>query len=80
MIYSSLKAKNDKEKESEIKKKLEELEKILNESETINQLHYLEYIQTKGLWENHLKRINNGIITRSKANWVEDRKKIVNTF
>ena len=75
MIYSSLKAKNDKEKESEIKKKLEELEKILNESETINQLHYLEYIQTKGLWENHLKRINNGIITRSKANWVEDGEK-----
>ena len=45
-----------------------------------NEINNLEHTQNKTEWENMLKAKTNEIILRSKAKWVEIRKKIFPKF
>ena len=55
-----------KSREVELIKKMKSLEPYLGKEQK-----YLEYIQIKGEWESMEQRKTNGIIMRSKAQWVE---------
>ena len=39
---------------------------------------YYEYLKTKGEWESIVKKRTNGILLRSKAQWIEGGEKIQN--
>ena len=73
--YASYRAKKIKSREIELIKKLKALETQLN-----NEQKYLEYIQVKGEWESMEQRKTNGIIMRSKAQWVEQGEKNTKYF
>ena len=62
--YSITKAKKDKQRELELEKKIEKMEKELGNDD----IEYFEYIQCKKEWENLLSRKVKGVILRSKAN------------
>ena len=68
--YTSIRAKSIKSKDIELIKKLNNIEPYLNNERT-----YLEYIQVKGEWESIEQRKTNGMIMRSKAQWVEQGEK-----
>ena len=80
IIYSSKKAKENKEIEIKLKKKVEQFEQKLSKSNDIGNLEYMEYVRSKSDWEGHIQRKNNGIILRSKAKWIEDGEKNTKYF
>ena len=76
MIYAKGKAKKERYLEKELQKKVENLEKNINNDLTKLQ----EYKQAKSEWEYfHTKRAR-GIILRSKAKWVEEGEKNTKYF
>ena len=75
--YASKKAKQDKNYETELTKKLNHLEQNLKSD---NKESYTTYLQCKEEWESLIRKKNNGIIFRSKARWVEDGEKNTKYF
>ena len=80
ILYSCKKAKENKRLENDLKKRLQDFEQQLSEKDIINEIEYQEYIRSKADWESHIARINNGIILRSKAKWVEEGEKNTKYF
>ena len=78
MVYSSMKAKKTREKQTMLENKIKELEQELTEK----YIHtsYLNYVQCKSEWENILMIKSNGIKLRSKAKWIEDGEKNTKYF
>lgn len=74
--YSIKRARRLKEKENELRNRLEKLEANLNGEE----VNYLEYIECKLEWENIIRRKVNGILTRSKTKWLEEGEKNTKYF
>ena len=74
--YSKIKAKQNKENEKLLLKKLESLEKTLDNSE----LEFLQYKQTKLEYENLNRIKTQGAIIRSRATWAEDGEKNTKYF
>ena len=67
MIYAGKKAKEQRQKEKKLTQKIEELEHNV----TSNKNEHLEYQQLKSEWESIQMNKSNGIIIRSRAQWVE---------
>ena len=80
IIYSSQKAKENKEIEIKLRKKVEQFEQKLSKNNDIGNLEYMEYVRSKLDWEGLKQRKNNGIILRSKAKWIEDGEKNTKYF
>ena len=80
MVYSSKRSKEMRQKENILVKKLEAIEKTLDKNIVSESPEYYEYIQTKGEWENIVKKRTNGILLRSKAQWIEEGEKNTKYF
>ena len=80
MIYSSARSKKLRERENFLAKKIEAMEQTLDKNQVSETPKYFEYIQTKGEWENIVKKRTTGIILRSKAQWVEEGEKNTRYF
>ena len=61
-------------------KTIEAIEKTLDKNIVSETPEYYEYIKTKGQWESLAKKKTNGIILRSKAQWVEEGEKNTKYF
>lgn len=71
------KAKTEREKEKYLENRILEMENIVIKE---GDESYQEYLLTKTEWENIQKVKTNGIIMRSKANWVENGEKNTKYF
>ena len=80
ILYACKKAKDNKEIENNLKKRLQEFEKKLSTINNIGEIEFQEYIRSKADWESHISRINNRIILRSKAKWAEEGEKNTKYF
>ena len=80
MIFSSARSKEMRKQENSLAKKIEAIEKTLDKNIVSETPEYYEYLKTKGEWENIIKKKTNGIILRSKAQWVEDGEKNTKYF
>ena len=76
ILYSGQKAKQRRQRETELLDKLEYLEKNFNSNES----NYIEYQSVKAYWENLESEKNKGAMVRSKCKWVEYGEKILNIF
>ena len=77
ILYSSKKAKQEAIVEKELTSKLNSLEQNITESGKEN---LTEYLDLKSKWENLLKKRHLGVVTRSKAKWVEEGEKNTKYF
>lgn len=68
IAYSAKRAKELREREEFLRKRVETLEKDLKD----NEINYVEYIQCKTEWENIIRVKTEGILLRSKSKWVEE--------
>ena len=66
--------------ENKLLKQLEIIEKSLDSSTKSDSPEYFEYIKTKGEWEKLVKKRTNGILLRSKAQWIEEGEKNTKYF
>ena len=78
--HSIQRSKKLKEQEIQLQEELKRIEKSIDSDTKSDSPEYYDYLKTKGEWEKIVKRITNGIILRSKAQWVEEGEKITKYF
>ena len=69
-----------RQKENSLAKKIESIEKTLDKNIVSESPEYYEYLKTKGEWESIVKKRTNGILLRSKAQWIEEGEKNTKYF